>query len=1019
MKFCKYILIITLLLLLIQRGLTQNYVIRHITTQNGLAGEDVTGFSQDDKGFIWITSDGGLQRFDGAKFITYRHSDQDQGSIAYDEVFNPVFDKHGTIWLANPLSYINLLSLAPLIPRAEKIGASDAAHDLKRALFSYCRDTLKTMWVCGHNTIYKFTYYPEPYARLPDSLTCNFLNPMMADPLTNVLWIGTTSGLITYDPRCKVFADFHHNPDNNPLFNQRLEPYKLFFDKERNVWLSTWDHTLSRYNLITHSYKQYDIPVLLPNGNAAKVNDRTAGIVQDKDGNIWACSEKGSVFKYDRAQDAFSLAIAQLSGKGYSGNTEVHAMFCDTEGDIWIGASLGVYMFNPSKQKIFSVENNPFDKLSLPARQVNAIYQTSNGLVWAASRDGGGVSVFDSQIHLIKRLFDENDHQYSQIRKNAIWSFCEDRRQQLWMAARQTMVIYNLATGKVSFLKIPEMNYPVFAIKSDAEGNIWLGGGEQLIRLDPVTRKYIVFADLSVQLKAHGGEIRDVLIDRHNNFWVATRTGLFRFDTKTGKYIEAFISRKNAPQYYSPNEVLCISNYKDGELLLGTSDGLEIFNTRTGMFLPVKCSDGSLSNIVQGISSDRDGNIFTATSKGLYKINGKTHAFTYYDYYDGIADNQFYTKIYRMRDGRMLTGGLNSFIYFNPADLKNTFAPPAFQLTDFKLFGKDIVPPFMLQNLTFIRLDPDQNFFTFGFASLYYYDPSKIHYFYKLEGLDNGWVNAGTTRAASYTNLDDGDYILRIKCINDEGVSAINNIGVHIYVKARFYKTWWFILAGIVTGAAIAYGVYSYRMRTINNLALVRGRIASDLHDDIGSTLNSISVYSEVAGQLLQTNSEKAKTILETMGGASRGMIDDMNDIVWSINPKNDDFENILLRMQYFAGELLSAKNMLLQFDADENVKKIKLPMDKRKNFYLVYKEAISNACKYSESKDLNVSIAEKDKNLVMIITDNGRGFDQPKNGLGGNGLNNMKARAAAMGAQLEISSWPGKGTRVYLKLRI
>ncbi len=155
------------------------------------------------------------------------------------------------------------------------------------------------------------------------------------------------------------------------------------------------------------------------------------------------------------------------------------------------------------------------------------------------------------------------------------------------------------------------------------------------------------------------------------------------------------------------------------------------------------------------------------------------------------------------------------------------------------------------------------------------------------------------------------------------------------------------------------------------------------------------------------------------MGSASRSMIDRMNDIVWAINPKNDEFENILQRMQYFAAELLAAKNILLHFDVDKDMQKIKLPMEKRKNFYLIYKEAINNAYKYAEGKNVNVSIAEKDNSLIMIITDNGNGFDMDSKSVNGNGLGNMKTRAEEIHAKLDITSWPGKGTRVYLQMKV
>jgi signal transduction histidine kinase len=211
----------------------------------------------------------------------------------------------------------------------------------------------------------------------------------------------------------------------------------------------------------------------------------------------------------------------------------------------------------------------------------------------------------------------------------------------------------------------------------------------------------------------------------------------------------------------------------------------------------------------------------------------------------------------------------------------------------------------------------------------------------------------------------------------------------------------------------------SERKSSLQALSDVRQGIALDLHDDIGSTLNIISVYSEIAGREFETNSDNAKSLLEKMGNVSRNMIDTMNDIVWAINPKNDYFENIIQRMQYFAGEILSGKNILLQFDVDENVKNIKLPMGKRKNFYLIFKEAINNSYKYSEGKTVKVSIAQQAQNIVMIITDDGTGFETANETLNGNGLKNMHARAKEIDAQLNIDSWLNKGTRIELQVPV
>ena len=202
-------------------------------------------------------------------------------------------------------------------------------------------------------------------------------------------------------------------------------------------------------------------------------------------------------------------------------------------------------------------------------------------------------------------------------------------------------------------------------------------------------------------------------------------------------------------------------------------------------------------------------------------------------------------------------------------------------------------------------------------------------------------------------------------------------------------------------------------------LSDVRQGIALDLHDEIGSTLNSISVYSEIAGRQLKSNLGNAEILLEKMGTASRSMIDTMNDIVWAVNPKNDSFKNILERMQYFAGELLSGKNILLQFHVDEKVSDVRLPMDIRKNFYLIFKEAIHNSYKYADGKNVQVNIAQVGLHIIMVITDDGKGFDTERKSLNGNGLASMEIRAKEIHAQLDVRSWLTKGTRIELVMPV
>jgi signal transduction histidine kinase len=195
---------------------------------------------------------------------------------------------------------------------------------------------------------------------------------------------------------------------------------------------------------------------------------------------------------------------------------------------------------------------------------------------------------------------------------------------------------------------------------------------------------------------------------------------------------------------------------------------------------------------------------------------------------------------------------------------------------------------------------------------------------------------------------------------------------------------------------------------------MLRNKIASDLHDDVGSTLSSISMFSQMA----QQQSKETIPLLDTIGDYSRKMLEAMADIVWTINPENDQFEQIILRMRNFAYDLLGTKKIEFEFDADEDVASLKLSMEVRKNIYLIFKEATNNMVKYSGADKALFRIKGEKNILTMLIRDNGKGFDTSQS-TNGNGLRNMKNRAEEMGAHLMIDSAFGKGTTIELSIAV
>jgi two-component system, NarL family, sensor histidine kinase UhpB len=232
-------------------------------------------------------------------------------------------------------------------------------------------------------------------------------------------------------------------------------------------------------------------------------------------------------------------------------------------------------------------------------------------------------------------------------------------------------------------------------------------------------------------------------------------------------------------------------------------------------------------------------------------------------------------------------------------------------------------------------------------------------------------------------------------------------------IKQKTLKYSFIMGLGVV--AFLGFVVFTnVRVRNKLKLQTLRNKIASDLHDDVGSTLSSIAIFSEVA----QQQSKEVVPMLNTISDSARNMLDAMADIVWTINPENDQFEKIILRMRNFSYELLGAKKIDFEFDADESSGKMKLPMDVRKNLYLIFKEATNNMVKYSEASKASFKIKGEKNNLTLLIRDNGKGFDINAESTG-NGLKNMRKRAEEIGARLLIESIPGSGTTIQLMLAV
>ncbi|MDP4286249.1 MAG: two-component regulator propeller domain-containing protein [Bacteroidota bacterium] len=994
----------------------QNYAFQHITVEDGLLSNPDVNVYQDSQGFYWFASTNGIQRFDGQNFITYKFDYKWNKSSGSNWAGKPIEDNEKNIWVLNEEG-INIFK------RKEggfsRLYMSDAIDSNNNNVAGIIKDKQNKIWIITSKNIFYYNYTlhkPVLYCSIIQDNNSGMYSPQY-DSERNGLWlvfIGANSQIAYFDINKKqITYPFKRSVDQLLGHPDLISFFKL--DQSNNLWFANYVGDLCKYNISNARLMHYSILHERTKGKTGSPNSTIKDCLDDGNGAVWFGGDYHlGLLKYDKKSDRFSqMQFDNGSEYGLHYNEIIYSFYKDRDGNIWINSDLGMNIFNPPQQQFkYLQSSSPFT--SPFSTDVSSIFQSSSGDIWISTW-GDGIFKYDSTFVLQKNyVHDKNNPASLGEPLSRTWCFSEDKKGNIWVGCQHGMIsILDTATGKFTNKIIPEFNKStvMHSIK-DKKNNIWFGLYSGLIaKHDGISNKITVYNHV---YKKSFGEVTPVdalYADENDNIWWGPgANGIKEFSDKKQAVIDTALY---------PLHASSISALNDSIIIGGTDTrGFFLFNKFTKSVRFFNTSNGLSTNSVYGGLPYKNNEVWIIANDGIEELNLPDGKIYRYNLNDGIRDHVMEGAFCKLKTGTIMAAAESGVLYFNPDSIKRKPPPADVVITAFNA-GQHIFPVDSLLHNRHINLPYDQNEITIEYASLSFAGRKSNQYFYQLEGLDKTWISAGSNRSVTYANLSPGKYAFKIKSQNADGIETKHITTLSIIIHPPWWQTWWARLLGVFIASLIVYSVYDYRRRNRSALSNIRRKIATDLHDDIGSTLNSISVYSEVAGRQVETNSENAKALLVKMGDASRNMIDTMNDIVWSINPKNDQFENILRRMHYFAGELLSGKNILLHFDADENANNIKLSMAKRKNFYLIFKEAINNTYKYSEAKTVNVTVAQDSGRLVLIITDDGIGFESAADRLGGNGLKNMNARAKEIGAQLHIKSWVKKGTRIELSFPV
>ena len=604
-----------------------------------------------------------------------------------------------------------------------------------------------------------------------------------------------------------------------------------------------------------------------------------------------------------------------------------------------------------------------------------------------------------------------------------------------------------ILTGGLAFPHIVPAEIATRSIYPGQGDDIWAiatlnslswGGAVELLRIDTRTQRLIRRYPFAFGERVFG-DVSAFELAPDSSLWLVTNAGLYQLIPSTGAW--EHIQHDDSDPRSLPTDRLigiCFDPHDPVNLLwIGTGgSGLLKFDRRSGVVEQYTTKEGLPSNVVYGILPDERGNLWFSTDMGLCRMDPRTKELKRFTFEDGLVGNEFNTRATgATADGRMFFGGPMGTTWFRPEEFYEVDPPSPTVLTGLRLtnvnvaVGSFMLPnadgPLLAQAIEYVRaivLPFDQRMITFSFACMDHTAPQKNTFRYRLEGFDKEWIEAGIAHEATFTNLDPGTYAFRVQGRNSEGTLDEQGASIQLIITPPWWGTWWFRIAALLAFGGAFYGLYRYRLAQAVKVVRVRESIARDLHDEIGSTLSSVQLYSAVAQRKANGHSPETSELLGRITESTTEVMEAMNDIVWAVNADNDNMAQVVQRMNSYAVRMTEAKECTLQLKVEPTMAKQHLGMTQRKNLYLIFKEAVNNAVKYSGCANLTIELREEDADYLLRVQDDGVGFavDGGREGnLGGNGLGNMHRRAQEMGGALNMRSTPGAGTTVELRFAL
>ncbi|MBX2964898.1 MAG: hypothetical protein KF845_02045 [Cyclobacteriaceae bacterium] len=930
------------------------------------------------KNLFTITSKGKILQYDRLKdkFNHVNDSSTRLGTSARDVLM--VGDRK--YWVAHMGEGLAYIDLDNKIIRWYKNDANNPKSLRDNFVTAITYDKRGKLWVattaglhCYNEDADNFDYVELNNQNPSDTYRYGVLRSLAYDSLTDQLFVGTYGGLHILGLSDGRHEHVLHNPGNaNSLSHNSI--FSVIYDKRFNgLWICTYGGGLNFYDLNDRAFQHWSHD---PADPMSVGSDNIPGIYLDREGLLWIVTAEAGFYVLSTRAQNFHHIVHHSKNPTSISNGLARAVYAESDSIIWIGFNgTGLNRLNLKTGFATRYVHEPTKAGSIAHNAVIAIDGDKHGRIWVGL-EGGGVAIYDPQ----KNWFDHLQYKSNktEILNNAISGLLVDD-ELVWITAYRTpLTVYNMETKKylhfnadslwrmgISFHSVRrirkfeenilfETNYGTVIFDKQKQVFQKLSRGDEQV--------YVVFVDDGAE--AFGSSDKEVQLLLSGN-------QIYAAEYRPGDSLKTKLLYDGSRHAYQFNDLVMDKNRT---LWITTNENLVRYNTinkQERIFDDTQELD--ISGVKYGMETDRQGRIYIKSNNGL--------------------------------------------VWFDPMKMnENEDEAVEVKFTSFKIFNHDVPIGFdstvnrsrLDQHIAYtpkVRIRPSENFFGFGFSALYFEGLKKINYRYRLKGFNDDWVENGTTNFVSFTGLNPGRYTLEVTGTTNPQKWYSKITTIEIEVLPPFWRTWWFITAVVVLVAVSLYGTHQYRVNQKLQVERLRTKIASDLHDEVGSSLTRISIYSDLlnSGVEERQKHDYLKSIQET----SREVVGTMSDIVWSIDNRSDKLGDLLLRMKDFASQLLSPRNIEFEFITHFRDDSIILSPRLKQNLYLIFKEALHNIVKHAQAKRVRINIGNNSSGFIMRIKDDGIGLKDSTNTTG-NGLRNMQKRAKDIGAQVNMANQNG-----------